>query len=101
MPEVMSRNRVLRKYDTSKFLCVNIRDEDFSKLSAAGGGIDHVLQRLKGILDNGVEVSGHRFLYLGSSNSQLRSHSCWFVEPSPRTQPDEIRRWMGDFSRIK
>ena len=100
-PEVMSKNRVLRKYDTSKFLCVNIRDEDFSKLSAAGGRIDHVLQRLKGILDNGVQVSGHRFLYLGSSNSQLRSHSCWFVEPSPRTQPDEIRRWMGDFSRIK
>ena len=98
-PEIMSRNRVLRNYDTKNFLCVNIRDEDFNKLSAAGGTIDKLLERVKKILDEGVEPGGQRFLYLGSSNSQLRNHSCWFVAPSPH--PNEIRQWMGDFSKIR
>lgn len=98
-PEVMSKNRVLRQYDTDQFLCVNVRDEDFSKLSAAGGAIDHVLERVRRTLDSGVIAGGDRFLYLGSSNSQLRNHGCWFVRPSPH--PDEIRDWMGDFSKIR
>ena len=98
-PEIMSKNRVLRKFNTDQFLCVNIRDEDFSKLSAAGGTIDQVLERMKRYLQSGVLVGGDWFLYLGSSNSQLRNHGCWFVRPTP--QPDEIRSWMGDFSKIR
>lgn len=98
-PEVMSKNRVLRQYNTDQFLCVNVRDEDFSKLSAAGGAIDNVLERVRRTLDSGVIAGGDRFLYLGSSNSQLRNHGCWFVRPSPH--PDEIRDWMGDFSKIR
>ena len=98
-PEVMSKNRVLRQYNTDQFLCVNVRDEDFSKLSAAGGTIDHVLERVRQTLDSEVIAGGDRFLYLGSSNSQLRNHGCWFVRPSPH--PDEIRDWMGDFSEIR
>ena len=98
-PEVMSKNRVLRQYNTDQLLCVNVRDEDFSKLSAAGGGIDHVLERVRRVLESGVIAGGDRFLYLGSSNSQLRNHGCWFVRPSPH--PDEIREWMGDFSKIR
>lgn len=78
---------------------MNVRDEDFSKLSAAGGSIDHVLERVRRTLDSEVIAGGDRFLYLGSSNSQLRNHGCWFVRPSPH--PDEIRDWMGDFSKIR
>ena len=98
-PEVMSKNRVLRQYNTDQFLCVNVRDEDFSKISAAGGSIDHVLERVKRTLNSEVIAGGDVFLYLGSSNSQLRNHGCWFVRPSP--YPDEIREWMGDFSKIR
>ena len=97
--EVMCDNRVLRNYDSSRFLCVNVRDEDFSQLSSAAGTIGPVLQRLKDILDQGLDVSGRAFRYLGSSNSQLRNHGCWFVEQELR--PNEIRRWMGDFSSIR
>ena len=98
-PEIMSKNRVLRNYNTDQFLCVNFRDEDFSRLSSAAGAIDNILERLRRILDSGVIAGGDRFLFLGSSNSQLRNHGCWFVRPSP--QPEEIRNWMGDFSTIR
>ena len=98
-PEVMSKNRVLRHFNTDQFLCVNVRDEDFSRLSAAAGTIDKVLEHVRRTLDRGVIAGGDCFLYLGSSNSQLRNHGCWFVRPSPH--PDEIREWMGDFSDIR
>ena len=98
-PEVMSKNRVLRNYNTDQFLCVNIRDEDFSRLSSAGGSIEKILERVKQTLDSGVIAGGDWFYYLGSSNSQLRNHGCWFVRPSPH--PEEIRQWMGDFSKIR
>lgn len=98
-PEVMSKNRVLRQFNTDQFLCVNVRDEDFSRLSSAAGAIDKILERLQSTLDNGVIVGGESFLYLGSSNSQLRNHGCWFVRPSPH--PEEIREWMGDFKSIR
>ena len=98
-PEVMVKNRVLRNYDTNDFLCVSIRDEDLSKMSAARGNIDDLLDGMKLKLDEGLEIAGQRFQFLGSSNSQLRNHSCWFV--GPRYLPDEIRCWMGDFTNIK
>ena len=98
-PEVMVKNRVLRNYETDHFLCVSIRDEDLSKLSAARGSVDLVLDEVQRVLDEGLGIAGQRFHFLGSSNSQLRNHSCWFVGPS--LQPDEVRRWMGDFTNIK
>ncbi|XP_068758709.1 uncharacterized protein [Montipora capricornis] len=98
-PEVMVKNRVLRQYDPENFLCVSIRDENLSKLSAGGGSLDLLLDDINRILDEGLAIAGQQFLFLGASNSQLRNHSCWFV--GPRLQPDDIRLWMGDFSQIR
>ncbi|KAK3698052.1 hypothetical protein QZH41_010823, partial [Actinostola sp. cb2023] len=97
--EIMQNNRVLRNFDPSNFVCVNIRDEDFSKLSGSSGDLSVVLVYLKRIFDQGIEVCGDRYSFLGCSNSQLRSHSCWFVKAS--ANPDDIRKWMGDFSSIR
>ena len=98
-PEVMVKNRVLRQYDKEKFLCVSIRDEDLSKLSAAGGSLDLLLHDINLRLNKGLAVAGQHFHFLGSSNSQLRNHSCWFVEAE--LQPDYIRKWMGDLAQIR
>ena len=98
-PEVMVKNRVLRNYETDHFLCVSIRDEDLSKLSAARGSVDLLLDGVQRVLDEGLGIAGQQFHFLGSSNSQLRNHSCWFVGPS--LLPVEIRGWMGNFSNIK
>ena len=97
--EIMSKNRVLRNYNTEHFICINIRDEDFSKISAYSGKISKLLQRARTVLEQGVWLGNHLFQYLGCSNSQLRNHSCWFVRRPP--PPEEIRAWMGDFTMIR
>ena len=98
-PEVMGKNRVLREHETESFLCVSVRDEDLSKLSVGRGSLDPLLDDINRVLDEGLDIAGQRFQFLGSSNSQLRNHSCWFA--GPKYEPDAIRRWMGDFSHIK
>ena len=98
-PEVMGKNRVLREHETESFLCVSVRDEDLSKLSIGRGSLDPLLDDINRVLDEGLDIAGQRFQFLGSSNSQLRNHSCWFA--GPKYEPDAIRRWMGDFSHIK
>ena len=98
-PEVMAKNRVLRQYETDDFLCVSIREENLSKLSMGRGSIDLVLDNINRVLDGGLSIAGEIFQFLASSNSQLRNHSCWFVGPSH--SPEDMRRWMGDFSDIK
>ena len=98
-PEVMAKNRVLRHYETDDFLCVSIREENLSKLSMGRGSIDLLLDNINRVLNEGLSIAGKLFQFLASSNSQLRNHSCWFVGPS--YSPDDVRRWMGDFSHIK
>ena len=95
----MGKNRVLREHETESFLCVSVRDEDLSKLSIGRGSLDPLLDDINRVLDEGLDIAGQRFQFLGSSNSQLRNHSCWFA--GPKYEPDAIRRWMGDFSHIK
>ncbi|XP_022809817.1 uncharacterized protein LOC111346816 [Stylophora pistillata] len=103
-PEVMIKNRVLRNYNTDYFLCVSIRDEDLSKMSAVRGNMDDILDGVNRKLDEGLVIAGQWFQFLGSSNSQLRNHSCWFVGlnslPEVIPLPEDIRRWMGDFTNI-
>jgi RNA-dependent RNA polymerase len=99
--EVMEKNRVLRDFHQLDFLCLQIRDEDLSRFAGHAGKIGEILTRLKQLLKNGVEVGGRGYQFLGCSNSQLRSHSCWFVSPTAQHNPNTIRQWMGDFSHIR
>jgi len=97
--EILQNNRVLRNFNPSNFLCVNIRDEDFSMISGSSADLTELLMHVKEIFDGGIQVCGDDYAFLGCSNSQLRSHSCWFVKAT--AHPDGIREWMGDFSTIR
>lgn len=99
--EVMEKNRILREFHELDFLCLQVREEDFSRLAGNPGKIDEILERLKGLLKYGVRAGGKGYQFLGNSNSQLRSHSSWLVSPTDLHDADTIRRWMGDFSQIR
>ena len=99
--EVMQKNRVLRHFREHKFLCLQVRDEDFSRLASHTGDIGDILERLKRFLSTRISVGGVKYKFLGCSNSQMRSHSCWFVAPGPCGDATSIREWMGDFSKIR
>ena len=44
-----------------------------------GSGTQNILQHIKEIMENGFKVGEKTFKFLHYSNSQIKSHSCWFM----------------------
>lgn len=108
-PETDLLNRVLREFAIhhDRFLRISFCDEDGSSIGYTGS--DDLYTRVRTALRDGVYAAGEKFVFLAFSNSQLRDHAVWMYnetpscdlsEPSPPTA-DEIREWMGDFSKIR
>lgn len=108
-PDVEEGNRVLRKYAgfSEHFLRVTFMDEDgetfyFDK-NFSNTDIFH--WRFKEILNDGVEVAGRLFKFLGFSHSSLRAQTCWFLAPfihdGKPIDADMIISSLGDFSHIR
>ncbi len=61
--------------------------------------------RFKEILNDGVEVAGRLFKFLGFSHSSLRAQTCWFLAPfihdGKPVNADMIISSLGDFSHIR
>lgn len=57
--EILQNNRVLRNFNPSNFICVNIRDEDFSMISGSSADLSEVLMYIKEIFDGGITVCGN------------------------------------------
>ena len=59
-------------------------------------------QRIKSLLNDGVNICGRHYDFLAFSSSQLREHSCWMFAKREGTEvsSETIRAWMGDFQHI-
>ncbi|OQR94265.1 RNA-directed RNA polymerase [Achlya hypogyna] len=104
-PDVDVSNRVLRMYaaHVDRFLRVSFVDENFGPLYGAKAG--PIVSRVEALLTDGIVIAGETYTFLGYSNSQLRSHSCWFYRnPAPHErnvpQAEEIHAALGDFDKI-
>ena len=101
-PTIFLSNRVLREFGADNFIRVHFRDEDFLKLSVirSNSSIDNLLEvGVRGCLDDGIVIGGRKFEFLAMSSSQLRGHSCWFVDE--KLGADQIRSWLGSFEEIR
>ncbi|OCL01938.1 RdRP-domain-containing protein [Glonium stellatum] len=109
-PEPEVTNRVLRQYSTHTdyFIRVTFADEDGELIRFDGRASQHKIfhERFKSVLDNGVNIAGRRFTFLGFSHSSLRSQTCWFMAPIMRTGVDlvmaeRVIKQLGDFTSIR
>ena len=75
-------NRVIRQYKSfiPNFIRLSFMTEDLDKGYYFGGmGENYLLGFIHGIMQNGFKLGDLSFQFLGYSNSQLKSHSCWFL----------------------
>ena len=93
-------NRVVRHYDSDRFIRVIIRDEDLSLLSGANR-LRKPIGAITDFLRRDLVVADRRYHFLGCSNSQLREHGLWMYAGDGQEghTVDAIRRWMGDLSK--
>ncbi|GMH41422.1 hypothetical protein BSKO_09332 [Bryopsis sp. KO-2023] len=103
-PDLMQTNRVLSDHQTDNFLRVNIRDETMENLTSIFGELGELVGRVGTVMREGIDIADTHYDYLASSNSQMRSHSCWFVEENGLAKDgtaDIIRRSMGELGAIR
>jgi RNA dependent RNA polymerase len=108
-PEQESNNRILRKYSAhhDSFMRVRFCDEDGSQLYF-GPKISgfRVFSRFKKILEDGIQIAGRTYSFLGFSHSSLRAQSCWFVAPFIHDEYglqdyEDIIQGLGNFTLIR
>ena len=107
-PDAESNNRVLRKYSKHHdfFLRVQFIEEDGSQvLYSRTTSNECIFQRFKQIMNNGIDIAGQRYSFLGFSHSSLRSQSCWFMAPfvyeGSLLLDRQLIRGLGNFSQIR
>lgn len=80
-PELEANNRILRKYPNHHeyFIRVQFCDENGQDMNIFNPKLKHdeVWNRFKRILNDGIDIAGRRYSFLGFSHSSLRSHSAW------------------------
>ncbi|KAF8831581.1 hypothetical protein HHX47_DHR1000493 [Lentinula edodes] len=106
-PYASDSNRIVRQYSgyEDHFLRVAFADENRLQLrwDRKFDGRSFLEERIGGIL-KGFKLAGRRFEFLAYSNSSLREHSVWFVNPFRHHDPSvgevtsqKIRDSIGDF----
>ncbi|CAL5400050.1 unnamed protein product [Camellia sinensis] len=112
-PEINMSNRVLRHYheDIDNFLRISFLDEELDKmhstdLSPRIASSDEerrtaIYKRILSTLRNGIVIGNKKFEFLAFSSSQLRENSAWMFASRPMLTAADIRKWMGDFHRIR
>ncbi|OBZ65791.1 RNA-dependent RNA polymerase 1 [Grifola frondosa] len=108
-PYVIQSNRVIRSYPGHQehFIRVDFRDEDRLQYRWARevDGTSLLTDRVGGILKNGFELGGRWFEFLAYSQSALREHAVWFLNPFHHPNEgyvtaQKIRDSLGDFSGV-
>ncbi|KAG8670784.1 hypothetical protein FPOAC2_04083 [Fusarium poae] len=108
-PDAESRNRVLRMFpdNNDSFLRVTFCDENGQDLHF-NPRVDNdlIFSRYRCVMDEGIEVAGRKYLFLGFSHSSLRSHSAWFSaqfanQDFQQQTCDVILGALGDFQDIR
>lgn len=104
-PSYEINNRLLRRFNDKIdcFVRVSFMDENLYPVWARSACINNeIFQRVFDFLRFGFSVHGRTYEFLMFSQSQIRSHSCWFVDSKNLGHSSEsIRSWMGDASHIQ
>jgi len=105
-PYATQSNRVIRQYQgyEDHFIRVDFRDEDMLQYrwDREVDGTFFLNTRVGDTLKTGFELAGRDFEFLAYSNSALREHSVWFVNPfqhpiKGRVNAASIRDSLGNF----
>ncbi|KAF5375216.1 hypothetical protein D9758_000490 [Tetrapyrgos nigripes] len=107
-PFLERSNRVVRLYPDhhDSFLRVAFVEEDGTsyRFDRDIDGPAFIRDRVGSFLVNGLTIAGRKFEFLGYSQSALREHAVWFMEPfrlstGQMVDADTIIAGLGNFSR--
>uniref|UniRef100_A0A1I7VZF8 RNA-directed RNA polymerase n=1 Tax=Loa loa TaxID=7209 RepID=A0A1I7VZF8_LOALO len=101
VPELLMGNRVLREFDEhgDRALRIQFRDDDGTHLRRNKVGSYIIETTVHNCLLHGIYISNSHFVYLASSNSQMRDNGCYFFNDGDDGRVGKIREKLGKFDR--
>ena len=82
------------------FIRVSFLTEDHQKGQYSGvGHNESLLNHIQNLMRNGFKIGRKNFKFLHYSNSQLKSHSCWFMNETGYLSYDSLIDTLGNFSK--
>ena len=108
-PELDTLNRVLRKYKShiDHFIRVSFLDEN-GEIIMYEPNVDRdpvFLARFRNVLNEGINIGGRKYAFLGFSHSSLRSQQAWFMAPfydgDELLIPSRLISRLGEFGHIR
>ncbi|GAB2289531.1 RNA-dependent RNA polymerase 2 [Dionaea muscipula] len=114
-PELESSNYVIKHFASYPldFMRVTFVEEDWGRLhpfvvsTNTQQGIfskpfrTGVYHRILSVLQEGIVIGEKKFEFLAFSASQLRSNSVWMFASNENKTAEDIRQWMGSFTKIR
>ena len=83
-------------------LQVNVSVKEANAINPKAG----TMARVHRALTHGLVIAGRKYVFLASSASQLKEHSCWFFAELSKSENDgkrfgvqEIIQWMGNLDK--
>jgi len=98
-PFVEVSNRMIRQFQkySDSFIRVSFVGYDAGPLYAnPSEQWDLVLERIRRLFAHGIEILGKHYDFVMYGQSQLRSHSAWFLEYGCGLEAERVRMWMGN-----
>lgn len=91
-------NRVIRKFKNNleDFIRVSFQGENHSAQRYNRDNNEPLLKHIKEIMTNGFKLAGKTFIFLHYSNSQMKAHSCWFMNETEINYENVIES-LGNF----
>lgn len=104
--ELEETNRVIREFCRNQpcFIRLNFMTDNGDRGFYANSFSKGVLGYIHLMMQNGICLGDRQLTFLSYSNSQLKSHSCWFLcrdDVNHAVHESSIENFMGDFSKEK
>ncbi|CAI2367533.1 unnamed protein product [Moneuplotes crassus] len=98
-PTLSRPNRVIRKFldNEENFMRVSFQNDDRSTGKFSLDFNTPILKHIEEIMVKGFVIADKTFKFLHYSNSQMKAHSCWFINETKELQYDDVMESLGCF----
>ena len=99
-PSLSVPNRAIRMHQNinQNFLRVSFQTDDCNR-GCYSSEEDPVLLHIAQVMDEGFKIGDKNFKFLHYSNSQIKSHSCWFMHESEELTYEDFIKTLGEFDK--
>jgi len=97
-------NRVIRQFKANlhSFVRLNFMTDSNDKGYYFAEGSEGILGYIHKVMQHGLKLGNVLYQFLSYSNSQLKSHACWFLcrdDQYSQLSEESIEACMGDFTK--